>query len=164
MRFPTGESLHMFQQFTGLNAWDQIAVHVSINGNLPRNIPARTFTTPSFVEEFKFIEETALQSQAERVITLPDGQTLMYNLNQEIRFEKSALCEGESNLNAAPLFLSVSKIQSDFHSNEGALRIGLLSAVNLDGIKDPCNSGSGFCGQNAVCIVDENENPTVGSD
>lgn len=75
------------QRFTGLNVWDQLAVDIEVNGNLP-NVPSgAVIVLPDTSDSYVFQEENKIQSGSSGVITV-DDQKINFIVNQLVSIWK----------------------------------------------------------------------------
>lgn len=72
------------QRFTGLNVWDQLAVEIEVNGNLPEIPSNAAITLPDISENYVFQQENKIQTAGNGIITV-DGQNISYVINQVVR-------------------------------------------------------------------------------
>lgn len=73
----------IFQRFTGLNVWDQLAVEIQVNGNLPQIPSNAVISPPDAIENYIFEKENRIQASANGVITTRD-QNISYTINQMV--------------------------------------------------------------------------------
>lgn len=69
------------QRFNGLNVWDQLAVDIEVNGNLPDVHPGASIIFPDASDSYVFQQENKIQSGSTGVITV-DGQKISFVINQ----------------------------------------------------------------------------------
>lgn len=69
------------QRFSGLNAWDQLAVDIDVNGNLPQLPAGSMITFPDSSDTYIFQSDTKIQSAGNGVITV-DDQNVTFIINQ----------------------------------------------------------------------------------
>lgn len=78
------------QRFIGLNVWDQLAVEIEVNGNLP-DVPSNAaLVFPDTNENYQFLQENKIQSASSGQITVND-QTISYSINQLVILVSSFL-------------------------------------------------------------------------
>lgn len=73
--------LLIVQRFTGLNVWDQLAVEIEVNGNLPEIPPNAAIVLPDISDNYQFLQENQIQSASSGQITVND-QNISYTVNQ----------------------------------------------------------------------------------
>lgn len=71
------------QRFKGLNAWDQLAVEIEVNGNLPSVSPSSSITFSDTTDAYAFQGENKIQSDGSGTITI-DDQNFTFNINQAV--------------------------------------------------------------------------------
>lgn len=75
--------LLIVQRFTGLNVWDQLAVEIEVNGNLP-DVPSNAaIALQDTSDNYQFAKENQIQSASNGQITVND-QTIPYTINQKV--------------------------------------------------------------------------------
>lgn len=74
------------QRFTGLNVWDQLAVEIEVNGNLP-DVPSNAaIVLPDASDNYQFVQENQIQSASSGQISVND-QTIPYSINQLVNWK-----------------------------------------------------------------------------
>lgn len=73
------------QRFSGLNVWDQLAVDIEVNGNLPDIRPGSAISFPDSSDSFVFQSENKIQSDSNGAITV-DGRPIPFVINQVVCF------------------------------------------------------------------------------
>lgn len=73
------------QRVNGLNVWDQLAIDIEVNGNIPNVPPGASINLPDASDSYVFQEENKIQSGSSGVITV-DGQNINFIVNQLVRF------------------------------------------------------------------------------
>lgn len=71
------------QRFKGLNAWDQLAVEIEVNGNLPSVSPSSSITFSDTTDAYAFQGENKIQSDGSGTITI-DDQNFTFIINQAV--------------------------------------------------------------------------------
>lgn len=84
----TSSELLLVQRFNGLNVWDQLAVDIVANGNLPEVRPGASITLPDASDSYVFQGENKIQSDSNGVINV-DGQPISFVVNQEVKYQLS---------------------------------------------------------------------------
>lgn len=84
----TINELRIVQRFNGLNVWDQLAVDIEVNGNLPEIRPNAEIYFPDTSDSYVFQRENKLQSDGSGVIFV-DGRNITYAINQIVSDENS---------------------------------------------------------------------------
>lgn len=73
------------QRFSGLNVWDQLAVDIEVNGNLPDVRAGSALLYPDSSDSYEFQSENKIQSNANGAITV-DGRPVSFVRNQVVCF------------------------------------------------------------------------------
>lgn len=71
------------QRFSGLNVWDQLAVDIEINGNLPDVRAGSPIQFPDSSDSYVFQSENKIQSNGNGAITV-DGRPVSFVINQVV--------------------------------------------------------------------------------
>ncbi|XP_031633983.1 nidogen [Contarinia nasturtii] len=153
----SNNELLIVERFTGLNVWDQLAVEIEVNGNLPEIASNAVVALPDTSDNYQFLKENQIQSAGSGEITVND-QTINYTVNQVIDFETFREQSGEplNTLNTQPFFNKVSKITAQYQDREAALRIGMINKVVRNSEVNPCTDGTATCNhENSVCVPDK---------
>lgn len=84
---PEGETteLVIVQKFNGLNVWDQLAVDIEVNGNLPTIRSNAQLIFPDTSASYEFLQENQIQSDSSGTIRV-DEQSIPYNIHQLVRY------------------------------------------------------------------------------
>lgn len=77
----TNSELLIVQRFNGLNVWDQLAVDIEVNGNLPQIRPNAELYFSDTTDSYVFQQENKIQSGGSGII-LVDGHNITYTVNQ----------------------------------------------------------------------------------
>lgn len=80
-----GKELRIVQQFKGLNVWDQLAVDIEINGNLPDVPPAASIIFPDVSDTYIFKAENDIRSEGNGQIFI-DQQNITFVITQKVIF------------------------------------------------------------------------------
>lgn len=80
-----GSELQIVQQFNGLNVWDQLAVDVEINGNLPDVPPAASIIFPDASDTYFVNAENDIRSEGNGQI-LVDQRNISFVITQTVIF------------------------------------------------------------------------------
>lgn len=79
----SNNELLIIERFIGLNVWDQLAVEIEVNGNLPDVAPNTAIVLPDTSENYQFLKENKIQSASSGQITAND-QVISYTINQVV--------------------------------------------------------------------------------
>lgn len=79
----TTHELLIVQRFTGLNVWDQLAVEIEVNGNLPDVRSGAAIVFPDSSDSFVFQSENRIQSDGNGEITV-DERPIPFVTNQVV--------------------------------------------------------------------------------
>lgn len=71
------------QRFTGLNVWDQLAVDIVVNGNLPDISSGAAIVFPDSSDSYVFQGENRIQSDGNGAIDV-DGRPIPFVINQVV--------------------------------------------------------------------------------
>lgn len=71
------------QRFNGLNVWDQLAVDIEVNGNLPDVRSGSAIVFPDSSDSYVFQSENKIQSDGNGAITV-DGRPISFVINQVV--------------------------------------------------------------------------------
>lgn len=77
----TNHELLIAQRFQGLNVWDQLAVDIEVNGNLPQIRPNAEIYFPDTSDSYVFQQENKIQSGGGGIV-LVDGRNITYVIDQ----------------------------------------------------------------------------------
>lgn len=77
--------LRIVQQFNGLNVWDQLAVDIEINGNLPDVPPAASVIFPDASDIYIVNAENEIRSEGNGQIWV-DQQNISFVITQTVIF------------------------------------------------------------------------------
>lgn len=84
-RKDNGSELRIVQQFNGLNVWDQLAVDIEINGNLPDVPPAASVIFPDASDIYIVNAENEIRSEGNGQIRV-DQQNISFVITQTVIF------------------------------------------------------------------------------
>lgn len=174
----TNEELTILQKFDGLNAWDQLAVEINVNGRVPFVNASTAVSYPDISEEYVFQSEEILQAHGNVSIRV-DGEeilitseqsvsisalnrfvfvlivfSLLFSLFAQIEFDKCP--NSDDSIDLSPIFSKLIRTTSEYQENEEALRIGLINKINRNTPVNPCTDGTASCGPNSICIPNPN--------
>lgn len=79
----TTHELLIVQRFNGLNVWDQLAVDIEVNGNLPDVRSGSAIVFPDSSDSYVFQSENKIQSDGNGAITV-DGRPISFVINQVV--------------------------------------------------------------------------------
>uniref|UniRef100_A0A1B0DDW6 Uncharacterized protein n=1 Tax=Phlebotomus papatasi TaxID=29031 RepID=A0A1B0DDW6_PHLPP len=153
------EECRVVQRFTGLNIWDQLAVNIELNCNLPEIPYGARLRFGDYVEEFSWVSNTELRSSDwQRRISIQDhDRDLVYSLTQMISFERCPYAEKTSAPEDESTPQKISKVSVSYEPREQAIRISMLSKAGIDRTSNPCSDGSAICGENTLCVPSHDE-------
>lgn len=155
MIFKSGEILHINQTFEGLNYWDQQTVKIEINGNVPQVRYDEKIRIADYIEDLTFTSRNTISSTGEHEVEIPsENRVISFELNQQISFDACYL-DDETDLSGTTIHEKVSKITLDYFPQDQALRTGLLAKIGVDVALNPCTDGSANCGENSVCVPED---------
>ncbi|GAB0089199.1 Nidogen [Sergentomyia squamirostris] len=155
----SSEECRVTQRFTGLNVWDQLAVNIELDCQLP-DIPYGTkLRFSDYVEEFRWVSDTELHStdSRRRVQFQDNDREIAFSLSQIIVFSKCPYSESSSAYGRDSIPQKVTKVTVSYEPREQAIRISMLSRAGLDTASNPCSDGTAICGQNTLCIPSHEE-------
>lgn len=84
IRFDTGENIHVTQRFTGLNAWDQLAVEIEISGDVPAILEGVKLIMDDFFEEFTASGSSITSVSNHRVQLSSGDPDITYTIYQNV--------------------------------------------------------------------------------
>uniref|UniRef100_A0A1B0GHS0 Putative nidogen n=1 Tax=Lutzomyia longipalpis TaxID=7200 RepID=A0A1B0GHS0_LUTLO len=150
----SGEECRVTQRFTGLNMWDQLAVNIELDCNLPEIPYGARLKFGDYVEEFTRVSDTELHSsERERRIGIQDyDRDLVFSLTQIISYERCPYAEQSAGAAGESIPQKISKVSVSYEPREQAIRISMLSRAGIDQSVNPCTDGTAKCGENTLCI------------
>ncbi|KAH8309564.1 hypothetical protein KR059_011830 [Drosophila kikkawai] len=155
LQFDSGETLHVNQTFEGLNYWDQLSVKIELYGDVP-SVPANAVLhLPDYVDEYRFVRPGELQSvQSHQLEVTEEQRVLGVQVDQRILYN-SCLRDDEPDPTETTVLQKISKVTLDFVERDQALRISAVSKVGVTAESNACTDGTAECGENSVCVPDE---------
>ncbi|XP_059616809.1 nidogen [Phlebotomus argentipes] len=155
----SGEECRVVQRFTGLNVWDQLAVAIELDCNLPEIPYGARLRFGDYVEEFTRVSDTELRSNdwQRRIFVQDYDKDLVFSLSQVITFEKCPYAEKSAGSGEESLPQKITKVSASYEPREQAIRISMLSKAGIDRSSNPCTDGSAICGENSLCVPSQDE-------
>uniref|UniRef100_A0A1Q3FIC5 Putative low-density lipoprotein receptor n=1 Tax=Culex tarsalis TaxID=7177 RepID=A0A1Q3FIC5_CULTA len=144
------DNLRVDMTFNGLNLWDQLAVDIHIEGQVPQIPLGDKLHIEDYSEIYQKASKDRLESYTSHKVHIPsDDRELSYTIHHVITFESCKFLETDSTANHVAT-LKTSKINLGYEPREKAIRMGMLSKVTSGERHNPCDEAN--CGANTICV------------
>lgn len=145
------DNLRIDLHFNGLNLWDQLALDITIEGQVTQVPLGDKVHIDDYSEIYQRVGKDRLEAYTTHKMLIPsEDREVDYTMHQVISFEPCPFLEMEENAANRMTTLKTSKINLGYEPREKAIRMGMLSKISSGEKVNPCDDAN--CGDNTVCV------------